>query len=129
MKKLSVILPSIDPSKWINLYQMIQKSVGEHSFEVIACGPLFPSIELQVAANFRYIREFSCPSRAFMVAANVADAEYITWFPDDCIIIENTLKECIDLLDSKTKNDGLTILYSEGPNFSGNQHLESERWY
>lgn len=129
MSNITIILPSINPSKWINLYAMIEKSVGNYSFNVFASGPFFPPIELEQKLNFQYIREFSCPSRALMAAASVCDSKYVTWIPDDCIVFENSLKESLDLLESKDENHALTVLYSEGPNYSGNQHLESERWY
>lgn len=127
--KISIILPSISPNKWVNLFEMIKKSVGDYTFEVLASGPSFPPIELQKEINFRYIREFSSPSRSFMAAANLAIGKYIMWFPDDSIITEGAIKQCLDILEEKGKKNAIISLYSEGPNFSGTQHLESERWY
>lgn len=128
MVDLTIILPSREPDKWARLYNEISASVGQFSFEVIAVGPFYPPKELENVLNFRYIQEWSCPSRAFMVAATIADSKYISWIPSDCIVFPGEFSECIKLLKNQTKKDGVILRYSEGPGFSGTQHLEDSYW-
>lgn len=126
--KISIILPSIGPNKWEGLYEQIQKSVGPYSFEVIAVGPYFPPKELESKGRFKFVRDFGCVSRCLQIGLLVAEGELITWLPDDCMIFEKAYEETISFFEKKERKDGITILYSEGPNFSGNQHVDFKYW-
>lgn len=126
--KISVILPSINPSNWIIAYNMVTLSCGKYPCEVIAVGTKLPSQELLNRANFKYLRELGSPSRSLQMAALLAEGDYVTWFPDDCIIEVGALEKCINFMDDKSKKDGMTILYSEGSGYTGTQHLQSEYW-
>lgn len=126
--KISIILPSISPEKWEDLYGQIKKSVGQFAFEVICVGPFFPPKQLETLVNFKFITDFGCVSRCLQIGASVAEGEYLTWLPDDSIVIEKALEDTVLLFQQKRKIDGITILYSEGSNFSGNQHLDPKYW-
>ncbi len=126
--KISIILSSIEPNVWPNLYNQIKKSVGEFTFEVVAVGPFFPPKEIENIGNFIFLRSFACPSVCLQMGASIARGEFITWLPSDCMVFENTLAESIRFLETKNKNDALTILYSEGINLSGSQHLDPIYW-
>lgn len=125
---ISVILPSISPSNWIALYNQIVSSVGKYKCEVLAVGPYFPPKELENKSDFRYIQCFSCPSVCLQQGAYLSYGKYITWFPDDCTIEPLALEKCIDFLNNESEKDGMTVRYSEGPNYSGTQHLDYNYW-
>lgn len=125
---LSIIIPSINPSNWEKLYQGLEKSVSRHKFEMIAVGPYFPTKEMESQANFRYIRDMGCPSRSFQIGAYIAEGEYLAFIPDDCVLDENAFSECLEFLKDKPAKDGMTLLYSEGPGYSGTQHTDPTYW-
>lgn len=111
---LSIIIPSINPDKWISIYNQLTISVGKYTFELIVVGPNFPSGELQTFENFRYIREFSCPSRSFQLGALVSLGRYIAFIPDDIVLDEKGMEQCLDFLSDKPKNHGIALRYDEG---------------
>jgi len=123
--KISIITQSINPHRWINLYDQIAQSVGKYQFELITIGPNFPPQKLQEVYNFRYIRDFGCPSRCFQIGVELSDGEYIVSIPDDAFIFEKSLEQCLDFMSDKPQNHGMTVMYNEG---GGNQHLNSEYW-
>lgn len=126
---LAVIIPGVRVENWKNIYFQIAKSVGEsYTFQLICVGPNLPPIELQDVVNFIYIRDFGAPSRCFQLGSTVANAEYMCFLSDDGIVESNALGTALDLIKTKTAKDGLTLLYSEGPHFTGNQHLQPEYW-
>lgn len=125
---ISIILCSINPERWTGIYNQIKQSVNRHSFEVIAVGPNFPNKELEKVSNFKFLRDFGSPSRCLQMAATIAEGIYISWISDDCLIESGAFSDCIDFLNTKTMKDGMTVLYSEGPNFTGYQYLQPEYW-
>ena len=129
MPKVSIILPSIESESWTRMFPMIQESCGDVEFEIIAVGPCLPDKSLEQHLNFRYVRDFGCPSRSLMIASELAIGKYICWFPSDCNIFPNTLKDSINLLESKDCVDGMTLLYSEGPGYTGEQHNQNWYWF
>ena len=125
---ISIIIPSINPKTWSKiLYQIAYACIGK-TYEVIAVGPFFPPIELEQYKNFKYIRDFGSPARSFQLGSTVAIGKYITWVPDDALVEPSSYTQSIYLMDSKNRQDGMAILYSEGQNFNGYQHLDTSYW-
>lgn len=127
--KLSLIVPSINSSKWIDINQYMKSACKEYDYEIIGVGPKFPDQSLENITNFKFIRDFGCPSRAFQIATLIAEGEYIAWCSDDSRIEENSIDECISYFDKDmTSHDVMTLRYSEGENYTGNQHNEESYW-
>jgi hypothetical protein len=130
MKKydLTIVIPGIRPDKWLNIYNQLSQAVVNHSFQLICVGPKLPPQELENYNNFIYVRDFGSPSRCFQIGAKLALGKFIAFIPDDCVLEIGAFSDAIDLLSSKQIIDGLTLLYSEGPNYTGVQHLQNEYW-
>jgi hypothetical protein len=127
--KVSVIIPSIHPDKWIRLYQYMQKSCTQHKFELIFVGPYFTN-QISDIDSIKYIKDFGSPSRCFQMGSLIAEGEYLAWGSDDYIIEPNAFDQTFEYIsDLDIQDDGVNLLYSEGPNFTGNQHLDKMYWY
>lgn len=125
--KLSLIVPSIN-GKWNRLYNNLLSSCSNYNFELIGIGPKFPEAEMEDIKNFKFIHDFGCPSRSLQLSAMIAEGEYIAWCSEDSIIQDNAINECIKYADEKmSKNDMMSLRYSEGQNYSGNQ--DEQDWY
>lgn len=125
---ISVVISAVRPARWLDLYKQIVESVGPYTFELICVGPYFPPAELQSLFNFTFTRDFGSPSRCTQIGSILARGRYIAVFPDDCIVDQGTLAECIAYMDNKDRKDGMTIVYSEGINYGGVQHIQLEYW-
>lgn len=129
MINLSVIIPGIRPENWVNIYNGLTQSCLNYTFEMICVGPHFPPQELQNFRNFKYIRDFGNPSRCLQIGSEFAQGEFLCWIPDDCILEPNGLSISLDYMYKNTSpNDGMCLLYSEGQNFTGSQHLNPLYW-
>jgi hypothetical protein len=126
---LSVIIPGIRNSNWENIFNQLEKSVGKYTFELICVGPYFPPQNLENNKNFRYIRDFGNPSRCFQIGSNFINSDYICWVPDDSIILENSLQNCLDFMyEQSKKEDCMCLKYSEGIGHTGNQDKDESYW-
>lgn len=123
MVDLSVIVPTVRPGKWKDIYDTIEPSVHPYSYEVIFVGPYVN--EIPSLPNVRTIVDFGCPSRCVQIAALTAAGRYITWGSDDGLYQPLALGECIFLLDGyecplgspKTNDyDEVIVRYVEGFN-------------
>mgnify|MGYP000486176078 CR=1 FL=1 len=74
--KVSVIVSGIRSDNWTNIYNDLHQQLGE-AFQLICCGPNFPSAALASVINFIYIRDFGSPARCFQLASTVATGKYI----------------------------------------------------
>ena len=128
MYDISIVIPGIRTEHWGRIFAEIEGAIGKYKFEVIAVGPNFPPVELQNRLEFRYVQDYGSPSRAFQIGASLANGEYIAFIPDDSRVLEKGLEEAIDFLKTKNKNDGMALVYSEGPNWTGTQHIELSYW-
>ena len=126
--KISFALSSVNPDKWPELLPQIQACCGKYTFEVIAIGPKLPTKVLEPIANFRFIRDFGCPSRCVQIASVLAEGEYFTWLADDCIFDELAFEKAIDFMESKSQKDIMNVRYSEGPSYTGTQHEDPSYW-
>jgi hypothetical protein len=125
---ISVIVPGIRVEAWPEFYKQLQASAGKYSFEFIACGPNLPSDFFQDKKNFRFIRDYGHPSRCFQLSAQFAEGHFLCFIPDDAIVEVGALEECISFMYERRDCDGMTLKYSEGVNFTGNQHEDDSYW-
>lgn len=110
---ISIVVPGIRADRWISLYNSILKST-KRSFELIICGPFFPSNEFTLLKNFKFIKDFGSPVRASMLAVSVAEGDFITWAADDAVFLENSLDTITDVSET---NDSICVCkYLEGKN-------------
>lgn len=123
---LTVVIPTINPDRLSSVIKQINDSSFPFKTEIIAIGP----IEETSHDNFKSISDYGSPSRCFQRAASQSSGKYICNIPDDVIIHPHSLRECISFLNSfeTEKRIALTIRYSEGPGFTGNQHLDDSYW-
>lgn len=123
---LTILLPGIRTDNWEQLFFSAQKSIGKYYFDLIAVGPYDPPAGLLQYENFKFIRDFGCPSRCVQLAASHAGGKYLCWMSDDGLYEPNTLEQCIDLLESINKdNQAVTLRYFEG---EGRGEFEREYW-
>jgi len=126
---LSVVIPGIKPQNWLPLFNQIKESIGNYSFELICVGPYFPPKELENEFNFKFIKDYGSPARSMQLGSSIANGVFICWFPEDIIIEKDSLFCCLNLIYGlNNKKHGLALRYSEGPNFTGNQHNWLEYW-
>lgn len=127
--KVSLVIPSIRPSNWPTLVADMKLSCQKHEHEVIFVGPYLPPVELMELSNVKYIKDLGCPSRCLQIGSLFAEGQYLAWCSDDCRIEADAFDESLELFDTQlSENDGMNMLYSEGANFSGNQHEDPSYW-
>jgi hypothetical protein len=127
--KVSVIIPSINPTKWYDLYNQMLLSSKNNNFELIFVGPYLAN-NIGNIDNIKYIMDYGSPSRCFQMGSLIAEGEYIAWGSDDYMIEEDAFDKTFDYIsDMNIQDDGVNLLYSEGPNFTGNQHVDKMYWY
>lgn len=128
MTKISLIVPSIRPENWQVIYDDMVASCSKYSFEIIFVGPYLPDPSL-LKNNIKFIRDLGCPSRCLQLASMFVEGELISWCSDDCRIEPEAFNQAIDVFDRElTENDGMTLLYSEGKDFTGAQHEDPTYW-
>ena len=128
MFDISVIIPGIRPENWARIYEELDSTFKKNKFEVIFIGPKIPSNYFDDKLNFRYVRDFGHPSRCVQLGATLSAGEYICWIPDDIKLEIGSLEECLELLKTMPKEDGMTLRYSEGKNFTGAQDQDDSYW-
>jgi hypothetical protein len=129
MKKVALIIPSINPDRYAGLFADMQKSCTKYSFEMIGIGPVPPPQEVLNLENFKFIKDFGSPARCLQIASLIVEAEYIAWCPDDVKMTEELFDSSIKLFDEfLQEKDGMNLLYSEGENFAGVQHEDKTYW-
>src|SRR5574337_654894 len=92
---ISVILPGIRKEKWLELYQTIQPSCGNHTFELILVGPHKPEQSLLEKENFIFIESFRSPVACQQIGIEKATGKYITWISDDGLLVPEAILEAI----------------------------------
>lgn len=127
--KISLVIPSIHPENWLSLFQGMQTSCLKNSFEIIFVGPYPVPSELSGFNNVKYIKDLGCPSRCLQLGSTIAEGTFLSWCSDDCQIQPGAFDEAIETFEQNlTDSDGINLLYSEGENFTGTQHLEKSYW-
>ena len=127
MKCVSLVIPSIRPMNWPRLIADMALSCTQFSYEVIFVGP---NVNMDfLSKNVKLVRDFGSPSRCFQIGASIAEGDFVSFCSDDCRIAISAFDEAIRLAyDKMQRNDGMALLYSEGADYSGNQHEQPEYW-
>ena len=105
---LSVMMPAIRPNNWLNLYNSIEESLGSTNFEIIFVTPYNLPIVLEGKKNIKLVRDWGSPTRAFGIALEMVEGEYVTWAADDGTYHPGQLAKIIELHRS-FKDDKLVI--------------------
>lgn len=121
---ISITLPAIRRDNWDDMYDSILLACKNYSFELIMCGPLPLTEKLQSLTNVKYIKDLGSPTRASNIACSLAEGVLITWIADDCLLIEDSIDNNIDLLLSMGDSifNVVTQRYFEG----GNEMIENQ---
>ena len=126
MVELTLILPSINPDRWVDIQQQLKSSVGKYSYELIASGPRDnPASYSSDLGRFKFIETLACPSVAFQRAAEFADGKFLALIPDDMALDEKGFEQALDLMQDKPSDHGMVLRYSEGGH---NQDQNPEYW-
>lgn len=128
MFDISVVIPGIRPNNWPKIYEDLQSTFTDYKFELICIGPNLPSDYFSDKLNFRFVRDFGHPSRCMQLGATLSSGEYICWIPDDIILEVGALQESLQFLRTRPKEDGMTLKYSEGTDFTGDQDSDDKYW-
>lgn len=102
-------------------------SCNQYEYEIIFVGPnMNPDI---TDRNVKMIRDFGSPSRSFQIGASIAEGAYIAFCSDDCRIAFDAFNQALAKAESEMqKTDGMALLYSEGADYTGEQHTQPEYW-
>lgn len=117
---LSIMMPAIRTNLWTGLYNSIWNSIQDIPFEIIFVGPHseLPD-ELKDKANVKLIKDYGSPTKAFGIALEFVEGEYVTWAADDATYNPGTLKEVMNIIIKKN-NPNLVIAMEQ---------TESSRYY
>lgn len=117
MIDLSIIIPTVRPGHWKQIYESMECAVHPYIYEIIFVGPYVE--EIPPLSDVKTIKDFGCPTRCMQIAVLLAEGRYMTWGSDDAIYEPLALGECIQLLDAngETNNSDTVLLqYIEGFN-------------
>jgi hypothetical protein len=122
---ISIILPAIRQDRWDDLYDSVLLACKKYSFELIFCGPLPLTEKLQSLVDVKYAKDLGSPTRASNIACSLAEGLLITWIADDCLMIEDSIDNNIDLLLSMGDNKRNVVIqkYFEAGNITKNEYL------
>lgn len=130
--KLSIVVPGIRSEHWGRIYVEAARSCSRHSFEMIFSShiPLPESLTRQ--ENVKFVYDAGCPSRCLQHATTIAEGEYISIMSDDCIVLENSISNCIDQLERSDNPDKniIALRYTEGQNYRANpSDFDHKYWH
>lgn len=112
--KLSIIIPSIRTDKWPTLIESIEKACKLNSFEIIFVGPKHHDVMYE-RKNVKFVRDFGHPNRCQQIGLLLSEGEIVTWGSDDGLYMEDSIDNCLSLID-KENLDYLSTGYKEGGN-------------
>jgi hypothetical protein len=111
--ELSIVIPSIRIDNWKDIIDSIYKSCKNYKYEIIFIGPeLNNNIKLPI--NVKFIRDFSSPNRCQQSGALLSSAKYIHFGSDDCLYIEDSIDQVMNILFDTDKI--ISCNYTEGGN-------------
>ena len=121
-RKLSIIMPGIRSEHWVRVYNEISRSCSRHDFELIISSYKSLPDELSVKSNVKFVYDAGCPSRCLQHASTFAEGEYISIISDDCIVLQNSISDCIDQLERSELPDRniIALRYTEGQGYRAN---------
>lgn len=111
---LSIVYPGIRHRNWKKLFDSIEASIGDYTYEVIAVGP--PGVHGITDNRFLHIVDYGAPARAAQIGVEEATGKYMTWASDDGVFLPNALKAALDMAKELPKEDIIIMRYSEGGN-------------
>lgn len=126
MIDLSIVVPTVRPGYWKQIYDTIENSAHPYSYEMIFVGPYVD--EIPALPDIKTIKEFGCPSRCVQIGVLAAIGRYMTWGSDDALYEPLALGECVALLDEKKivteeTNGGDIVLLQYIEGFNNNPSL------
>jgi len=125
---LSYVFIGLNPEKWEQNFYNIMGAVAPYTFEFIIVSPYFPTPALQQELNVKFIRDFGHPSRCLQLGSTISVGEFFTWGSEDYRAEPNGIAKSIKLLKKNRFYDVINMLYSEGPGYTGSQHLDENYW-
>ena len=128
--KLSICLPAFRTHLWEDFYKSIPASIGDkYSWEVVMVGPNDPPPFFDDKKNFKFLKDYGCPSRCAQLATAIAEGELFVSGVDDGLFTEGSLATCIEMMDNLTRKDVVAVRYVEGPNRENDPiHFRPEYW-
>jgi hypothetical protein len=111
--KLSIVIPSIRTENWPNVLKSIKLACKNYNYEIIFVGPKL-NTDIILPSNIKFIRDYSSPNRCQQSGALIASAEYIHFGSDDCLYIEDSIDQVMDVVFNTKKI--LSCNYTEGGN-------------
>lgn len=126
---VSIIMPAIRTPLWDEMYDTIEKSCKNKTFELVMCGPFPLTEKLKSKPNVKMIIDNGSPSRCAQRAAIESSGKLLAHCVDDARFIENSLASAIFLYETIcTKKDVINLKYTEGENFNG-RTMPSQYWF
>tara|TARA_R110000823_G_scaffold303100_1_gene424417 strand:- start:6189 stop:6998 length:810 start_codon:yes stop_codon:yes gene_type:complete len=117
---VSIIMPAIRTPFWDEMYDTIEKSCKQKTFELVMCGPFALTEKLKNKSNVKMIIDNGSPSRCAQRAAIESSGDLLAHLVDDAHFIEGALDSAIYLYETIcTKKDVINLRYTEGENFNG----------
>lgn len=118
---LDIIVPSIRPEGLQRFVNSVDDSLQDKWRLIVVSPEKCEVIKTPLLQDILYIVDKGSPSRCLQMGADLCDNELMTWGTDDGVYQPGALKECVDLLESKTTFDGIIVKYTEnGPgSFTG----------
>jgi hypothetical protein len=125
MIKLSVLVPGIRNSLWLNLYNSIEKAFSGE-FEVIFVGPYDLPDNLQEKDNVSFFKCMRSPIASQQIALIESKFDLIVWASDDGEFLPGSLDTAVKYLENEPYTTIVTARYQEGNDLRNNM---TEDWY
>lgn len=97
---LSVFLGGIRTENWKRLYDSIESSVGDYTWELVICSPYELPDELKDKDNIKLIIDWGAPTRCYQIAGINCSGKYICYASDDGWFLGNELEKRLDKLEN-----------------------------
>ncbi len=128
--KLSVLVPGIRTQNWYKLYDSLNASLKNHTWEMVFIGPYELPKELKGYDNITYIQDWGTPMRCQQRGLCIAKGEYITWAADDGVFQTDALDIGFKKLEGKPVKALVMGKYLEGLNVNGSYNqMKSTGYY
>jgi glycosyltransferase involved in cell wall biosynthesis len=111
---ISIPIPTIRIENLSNLYDSIDKSFTEGSWEIIFVSPYPLSDDLLCKDNVKYIQDWGCPTRCRQMGLVHSEGEWICYAADDVLFFPNSLDVAYQQLQSVDYKTAVLGKYTEG---------------
>jgi hypothetical protein len=123
---ISIFLPSIRPYNIPKLYDSIVKNIGNHTFELVLCGPYPLDGELELTKNIKIIRDFGSVARCAQIASELCEGRLLTLGADDGEYLP-AFGNAIDYFDKQRNPDlVLGLKYAENGNYHNDDYWKAK---